>query len=68
MPSPPARAAIKPLTRAQKLAKALQACKKDRSEKKRVSCEKQAKQKYGPTKTKKTKKAKKASNDRRASR
>ena len=69
LPSPPARAAIKPLTRAQKLAKALQACKKDRS-KKRVSCEKQAKQKYGPTKTKKTKtkKAKKASNDRRASR
>jgi hypothetical protein len=37
----------KPLTRAQKLAKALQACKKDKSKKTRSSCEKQARKRYG---------------------
>ena len=37
----------KPLTRAQKLAKALKACKKDKNKKKRVACEKQARKKYG---------------------
>ena len=42
-PPPP-----KPLTRAQKLEKALKACKKDRNKHKRASCEKQARQKYGP--------------------
>ena len=38
----------KPLTRAQKLEKALKACKKDANRHKRASCEKRARQKYGP--------------------
>ena len=37
----------KSLTRAQKLAKALKACKKDKSKAKRAACEKAAKKKYG---------------------
>jgi hypothetical protein len=37
----------KPLTRAQKLAKALKACKKVRNKRTRASCEKQARKKYG---------------------
>jgi DNA-binding beta-propeller fold protein YncE len=37
----------KPLTRAQKLAKALKACKKDKSKKKRSGCEKKARKLYG---------------------
>ncbi len=37
-----------PLTRAQKLARALKACKKDKPKKRRVACEKQARKKYGP--------------------
>jgi len=49
----------KPLTRAQKLAKALKACRRDKKRTKRVSCEKQARKKYGPVK----KKAKKSSTD-----
>jgi hypothetical protein len=36
----------KPLTRAQKLSKALKACKKDRSRSKRFACEKSARKKY----------------------
>ncbi len=40
----------KPLTQAQKLAKALKACRKDRKKGKRVACEKQAHRKYGPHK------------------
>jgi hypothetical protein len=36
----------KPLTTAQKLARALKACKKDKSKRQRASCEKQAKKKY----------------------
>ncbi|HEY2141971.1 MAG TPA: substrate-binding domain-containing protein [Solirubrobacteraceae bacterium] len=48
--------AVKPLTKAQKLANALKACKK-KSKKQRASCEKQAKKKYGATKShKKSKK------------
>jgi hypothetical protein len=43
----------KPLTRAQKLAKALKACKKDKSKSKRTACEKQARKKYGQVKKKK---------------
>jgi len=35
-------------TRAQKLAKALKACRKDKKKSKRLACEKQAKKKYGP--------------------
>jgi hypothetical protein len=57
----------KPLTRAQKLAKALKSCRKDKKKSKRQACEKQARAKYGPTKAKKKAKAKKsdrASNDR----
>jgi hypothetical protein len=47
--------AVKPLTRAQKLAKALKACKKDKSKSKRTKCEKEARKKYAPkSKAKKT--------------
>jgi hypothetical protein len=49
----------KPLTRAQKLTKALKACKKDKKKPKRLACEKQARKKYGPIKKKTT--AKKSS-------
>ncbi len=48
-------AASHPPTRAQLLAKALKTCKKAKQKSKRVSCEKQARKKYGP----KAKKAKK---------
>jgi DNA-binding beta-propeller fold protein YncE len=47
---PPANLAKKGsthLTRAQKLSKALKACKKDKSKAKRVRCEKEARKKYG---------------------
>jgi hypothetical protein len=40
--------ASKPLTRAQKLSKALKACKKDKPKSKRTACEKQARKRYGP--------------------
>ncbi len=40
----------KALTRAQKLALALKACKKDKKKSKRVACERQARKRYGPTK------------------
>jgi DNA-binding beta-propeller fold protein YncE len=43
----------KPLTRAQKLANALRTCRKIKQKSKRVACEKQARKKYGPTKSKK---------------
>jgi hypothetical protein len=43
----------KPLTRAQKLAKALKVCKKDKRKKKRAKCEREAHKKYGSTKKKK---------------
>ncbi len=46
----------KPLSRKQLLAKALEACKKDKKKAKRLACEKQARKKYGPAK-----KAKKSS-------
>ena len=51
--------ASKPLTRAQKLAKALKECKKKKSKKKRASCEARARQKYG-AKAKGKKSAKKS--------
>jgi DNA-binding beta-propeller fold protein YncE len=41
----------KPLTRAQKLAKALKACRKDKQKQKRRVCEKQARKNYGPIKS-----------------
>jgi hypothetical protein len=43
----PTESKPKPLTTAQKLAKALKQCKKDKSKKKRLACQKQAKKKYG---------------------
>ncbi|HEY5045174.1 MAG TPA: hypothetical protein VII53_04890 [Solirubrobacteraceae bacterium] len=47
--------AVKPLTRAQKLAKALKACKKDKGKSKRTKCEKEARKNYAPkSKAKKT--------------
>ncbi len=46
----------KALTRAQKLAAALKACKKDRPKAKRAQCERLARGRYGPVKKKKTKK------------
>jgi hypothetical protein len=49
---PPEESKPKPLTRAQKLAKALKQCKKDKAKKKRLACEKEAKKKYGPKATK----------------
>jgi hypothetical protein len=57
--------APKPLTRAQKLAKALKACKKQPS-KRRAGCEKQARKRYGPL-AKKPKKPKKPSKAKKAS-
>jgi hypothetical protein len=53
-PAPPAVVKPKSLTRAQKLADALKACKRDKSKKKRVGCEKSAHRKYGAVKTKKS--------------
>jgi hypothetical protein len=47
-PAAPVVVKPKPLTRAQKLAAALKTCRRDRGKAKRVSCEKQARQKYGP--------------------
>ena len=47
---PPAAVVVKPLTRAQKLTKALQACHRDKKRAKRVVCEKGARSKYGPAK------------------
>jgi len=38
------------LTRAQKMARALKACHKDKPKKKRTSCEKAARKKYAPPK------------------
>jgi len=42
-----------PLTRHQKLVKALKACERDTHKSKRVSCQKQAEKRYGPVKKKK---------------
>jgi hypothetical protein len=56
---------VKTPTRAQKLAKALRTCRRDRSKKKRTACEKQARARYG---AKSKKPAHKASDDRRPSR
>jgi hypothetical protein len=61
---PVAKPKLKPLTRAQKLAKALRTCKKEKSKLKRLGCEKQAKQRYGS----KPKARKSSHNNRRAGR
>jgi hypothetical protein len=58
--------ASKPLTRAQKLAAALKACRKDRSKRKRAACEKQARKRYGAKA--KAKKARVGGGERRAGR
>jgi hypothetical protein len=50
--------APKPLTKAQKLAAALKACKQDHSRSKRASCERSAHKKYGASKQAASKKAK----------
>jgi hypothetical protein len=50
------KTAVKPLTRAQKLAAALKACKKDKKKTKREACEKTAHKKYGPPAKKSSKK------------
>jgi hypothetical protein len=56
---PPAeKPAVRKLTRAQELAKALRACAKEKAKAKRQQCEKQARKKYGPVKKHATKKAK----------
>jgi WD40-like Beta Propeller Repeat len=52
----PTESKPKPLTTAQKLAKALKQCKKDKSKKKRLACQKQAKKKYAPKPKPKAKK------------
>jgi phosphodiesterase/alkaline phosphatase D-like protein len=48
---PVAKSTPKALTRAQKLAKALKACKKDKSKSKRAKCDKQAHKRYGSAAT-----------------
>ena len=47
-PLPPKTTERKPLTRAQKLTKALKGCKKDKSKSKRKSCDRSAHKRYGP--------------------
>jgi hypothetical protein len=44
---------VKRLTRAQKLAAALKACKKKKSKSKRAACQRQARKKYGAVKKQK---------------
>jgi hypothetical protein len=59
-PQPPAenkKPTVKPPTRAQKLAAALKACKKDKSRSKRVACEARAHKAYGTTAKKTARKA-----------
>jgi hypothetical protein len=51
---PPAKPKTAAQIKAEKLAKALKACKKHRSTTKRTVCQKQARRKYGPTKAKKS--------------
>jgi DNA-binding beta-propeller fold protein YncE len=53
---PVEKPAVRKLTRAQELAKALKACAKDKAKAKRQQCEKQARKKYGPVKKKQAKK------------
>jgi hypothetical protein len=52
------KAKTKTLTRAQKLAKALEECKQDRKKAKRAGCERSARKEYGPLTKKKTSKKK----------
>ena len=50
---PAAKTKAKPLTRAQRLTKALKVCGRDRSKKKRADCQAQARRRYGVTKNRK---------------
>jgi hypothetical protein len=60
--APAVKPAVKPLTRAQLLTRALRSCRKDRLKRKRVACERVAKGRYGPVKkAKKSPAAKKSS-------
>jgi hypothetical protein len=61
---PVEKPAVRKLTRAQELAKALKACRKDRSKKQRAKCETSVHKKYGPTPKKKTKSKKSSHNGR----
>jgi hypothetical protein len=54
-PKPPATATTRALTKTQKLARALKACRKQKKRSVRLSCEKQAHRKYPPAKKKATK-------------
>jgi hypothetical protein len=54
-PAAAVKAKAKPLTRAQKLVKALKACHTKKSKRKRQACEKQARRRYGPVKRAKKK-------------
>ena len=52
-PPPSVKPKSKPLTRAQKLARALKSCRAKRSKRKRRSCERAARKRYGPKKSRK---------------
>jgi hypothetical protein len=58
-PSPSTTTKPKPLSRAQKLARALKSCRKQRHRKKRQACERRARKAFGPKHKAKTKTAKK---------
>jgi hypothetical protein len=53
-PPPSGKSTVKTLTRAQKLAKALKACRAKKDKRKRVACEAQARKKYGAAKAKRS--------------
>ena len=63
----PAKPKSKPLTRAQRLAKALKSC-RAKPRRKRASCEAQAKKRYGPTKKRAASSSRQQSNVQRSSR
>jgi hypothetical protein len=52
-PTPPAKPKPTVLTRAQKLAKALKVCRKDKPKSKREACERSVRRRYGPVKKRK---------------
>jgi hypothetical protein len=58
LPVPTVKLVVKPLTRAQKLAKALKACRVKTNRHKRVVCERQARKRYGAKKHKSKAKSK----------
>jgi hypothetical protein len=70
-PPPPPKGKTAAQIRAEKLAKALKTCRKDKKKAKRVKCERQAREQFGPakkaTKAKRAKKARRAANHRRGS-